>query len=239
MFYFIMTVYNFLEQLLLYSVTLYLIYFVYFRYFDKKKKVEKVAPAFEFSNNETKKLYAKSTNNFYGKVELENHEKVFLDDLIKNEKSLESDGQIGVDAAVLFSAMRSPIGNTFLSKSQRYILEEKIMNFKVPLADGEAPREISKILPYYIARIEELPDGGYRQWFTPEHTESCGVKTLRYDGYGRSRGDPEMDALDEKNKKKERLKMNRNNQKSTEDSLRKILKKMDKTDELLAEIIHK
>lgn len=216
-----------------------MIAFVYFTYFEKKKKGEKIEPPLENANVETKKLPKENPNDFYGLHKMRNNEKAFLKDVDEKEKILENGGQIGVNAAeALFLMRNNRHSDMVISEDGLLTIQKKIMNFQAPLAEGEMPRIISKELPYYIARVEELADGGYRQWFTPEHTAECGVKTIRYDAHGRSRGDPEMEEDDGKNKKGKPSFGNESNGPSAAEALlADISKKMSRQNEMLADVL--
>ena len=236
---FLTSVFSFFGNLIVLAATLYLILFVYFNYFEKKKKGEKIEPPLENANVETKKLPKENPNDFYGLHKMRNNEKAFLKDVEEKEKILENGGQIGANAAeALFLMRNSRLNKMVISEDGLLTIQKKIMNFQAPLAEGEMPRIISKELPYYIARVEELADGGYRQWFTPEHTAECGVKTIRYDAHGRSRGDPEMEEDDGKNKKGKPSFGNESNGTSAAEALlADISKKMSRQNEMLADVL--
>ena len=206
---------------------------------SSRRRSEKVEQKIENLNVDSKKLPRNNPNDFYGLHKLRNDEKGFFEDVEKKEKILENGGQIGVNAAeALFLMRNNRHSDMVISEEGRLIIQKKIMDFQAPIKDGESPRIIAEKLPDYVDRIEELPDGGFRKWFTEAHAAACGVKSIRFDAYGRSRGDPEMDIDNEKNKNKNKEKrIDYAEPNAAQALLADISKKMSRQNEMLADVL--
>jgi len=226
-------------ELAMVVLVVYIFFLFYSIEMSSRRRSEKVEQKIENLNVDSKKLPRNNPNDFYGLHKLRNDEKGFFEDVEKKEKILENGGQIGVNAAeALFLMRNNRHSDMVISEEGRLIIQKKIMNFQAPLAEGESPRIISEKLPDYVDRIEELPDGGFRKWFTEAHAAACGVKSIRFDAYGRSRGDPEMDIDNEKNKNKNKEKrIDYAEPNAAQALLADISKKMSRQNEMLADVL--